>query len=71
MHYELEPDENVKAEIAKGHLNVDALVKEALRYMNERDVDDVSLARMFIEQGCTEDVAYWLVREAEVRNAPR
>ena len=71
MRYEVEPDEEVKAELDRTHLNVNGMVNEALKYLNDPDVDDIALARMFIERGCSEPLAYWMVREAEVRHAPR
>lgn len=69
--FEVEPEPEVRQEIEANNVNVDSLVSEAEKYLDEPDVDDIALARMFIEKGCSEPLAYWLVREAEVRHAPR
>lgn len=69
--YEVEAEAPVLAEIEAKSINVDRLVAEAESFLAEPDVDDVSLARMFIEQGYSEDLSYWLVRLANVRHAPR
>jgi hypothetical protein len=71
--YEVEPGPEVQKKIDDDNVNVDKLVNEAVKYLNEPDegVDDMAVARMFIERGISEEVAYWLVREAEVRRAPR
>ena len=68
--FEVEPEQSVRDEIETQKVNVDELVDEAVRYLNDPDVDDVALARMFIERGHSEDLSYWMVREAEVRHAP-
>lgn len=47
------------------------LIREAVEFLNDPDVDDMSLARMYIERGFSEELSYWLVREAEVKRAPR
>jgi hypothetical protein len=71
--YEVQPPTGVDQEISSQGLNVDKLVREAIGYLEDgnADVDDLALARMFIERGHSEELAYWLVREAEVRRAPR
>jgi hypothetical protein len=69
-HYEIEPEMSVQQEIDAKHVNVNALVNEAEKYIDEPDVDDTAMARMFIERGYSEDLSYWLVRLAEVRHAP-
>ena len=68
--FEIEPPPNVRGELERGSVSFAALVKEAMDYLNDADVDDMALARMYIERGYSEDLAYWLVREAEVRRAP-
>jgi hypothetical protein len=68
--YEVDPGEKVRHEIEQRRVPVDELVGEATRYLESPDVDDVALARMFIERGHSEELSYWLVREAEVRHAP-
>ena len=69
--YEVEAEPQVLEEIEREHVHVDRLVAEAESYLADPDVDDVALARMFIEQGHSEDLSYWLVRLANVRHAPR
>lgn len=69
--YEIDPEPNVREEIERDGVNVDRLVAQAEGYLEEPDVDDTALARMFIELGHSEDLAYWLVRLANVRHAPR
>ena len=69
--YEIEPEPEVLAEIERDDVNVDRLTAEAESFMEDPDVDDAALARMFIEQGHSEAVSYWLVRLANVRHAPR
>lgn len=69
--YEVEPEPEVRDEIERDDVNVDHLVRDAEKYMEDPDVDDVALARMFIEQGRSEALSYWLVRLANVRHAPR
>ncbi len=69
--YEVEPDPEVRDEVERDDVNVDRLTHEAERYLEDPDVDDVALARMFIEQGHSEALSYWLVRLANVRHAPR
>lgn len=70
-NYEVEPEAEVREEIERNDVNVDRLVREAEGYLEDPDVDDVALARMFIEQGHSEALSYWLVRLANVRHAPR
>jgi hypothetical protein len=71
--YEVEPEPEVRDEIEREGVNVDRLAAEAEGYLQDPDaaVDDVALARMFIEQGHSEALSYWLVRLANVRHAPR
>jgi hypothetical protein len=69
--YEVEAETAVLEEIEKNHVHVDRLVAEAEGYLAEPDVDDAAIARMFIEQGHSEALSYWLVRLANVRHAPR
>lgn len=68
--FEIAPPENVTQELDRAP--VDKLIDEAIAYLKDAtvDTDDMALARMFIERGYSEDLSYWLVREAEVRNAP-
>ena len=69
--YLVEPDAEVRDEIERDGINVDSLVKKAEGFMDGMDVDDVALARMFIEEGHSEALSYWLVRLANVRHAPQ
>lgn len=69
--YEVEAEPGVLDEIERENVNVDRLAAEAEGYLADPDVDDVALARMFIEQGHSEELSYWLVRLANVRHAPR
>lgn len=69
--YEVEAEPEVLDEIERNDINVDRLAAEAEGYLSDPDVDDVALARMFIEQGHSEALSYWLVRLANVRHAPR
>ena len=68
--YEIEPGAEVRDEIERADVNVDRLAAEAEGYLEDPDVDDTALARMFIEQGHSEALSYWLVRLANVRHAP-
>jgi hypothetical protein len=68
--YEIELEPQVESEIETHHVPVDRLVAEAVQYLEDPEVDDVALARMFIERGYSEELSYWLVRVAEVRHAP-
>jgi hypothetical protein len=69
--YEVPPPNGLDEELST--VNVDKLVKEATKFLEDgnADVDDLAIARMFIERGHSEELAHWLVREAEVRRAPR
>lgn len=69
--YEVEAEPEILQEIERGGVNVDRLTADAESYLEDPDVDDVALARMFIEQGHSEALSYWLVRLANVRHAPR
>lgn len=69
--YEIEPEPDVLKEIERDRVDVDRLAAQAEGFLEDPDVDDVALARMFIEQGHSEALAYWLVRLANVRHAPR
>ena len=69
--YEVEAEPEVLDEIERNGVNVDRLASEAESYLADPDVDDTALARMFIEQGHSEALSYWLVRLANVRHAPR
>ena len=71
QRYEVPPPSGVAEELERSRTSFADLVKEAVAYLQEPDVDDMALARMYIERGYSEDLAYWLVREAEVRRAPR
>jgi hypothetical protein len=67
----VEPPAGVLEELDK--VNVDKLVKEATKFLDDgdSDVDELAISRMFIERGHSEELAHWLVREADVRRAPR
>jgi hypothetical protein len=71
QRYEVEPPAGVLEELDK--VNVDKLVKEATKFLDDgdSDVDELAISRMFIERGHSEELAHWLVREADVRRAPR
>ena len=69
--FEVPPPPGVAEELEQSKTSFSDLAKEAVDYLNEPDVDDMALARMYIERGYSEDLSYWLVREAEVRRAPR
>lgn len=68
--FEVPPTPEVLAEIEAKGTSFESLMREAKAYLEDGDVEDMALARMFIERGYTEDAAYWLVREAEVERAP-
>jgi len=68
--YQVEPEPGVIEEIDRKGTSFESLVREAKKYLEDPDVEDLALARMFIERGYTEETAYWLVREAEVERAP-
>ena len=71
MHsFEVQPPDSIRHEVE--HSPTAKLVAEAVAYLKEEreDVDDMALARMFIERGYSEEFAYWIVREAEVQHAP-
>ena len=69
--FEVEPGEEIRNELAAHKINASKLISQTIGYLDRPDVDDIALARMLIEEGCSESVAYWIVREAEVRHAPR
>lgn len=60
----------IEAEFARSAVPHAQLLQEAMKYLDSPDVEDLGLARMYIERGYSEDLAYWLVREAEVKRAP-
>jgi hypothetical protein len=68
--YEIQPPDAIVDEM--GRAPVAKLLAEAVDYLKGggEEIDDIALARMFIQRGYSEDFAYWLVREAEVRRAP-
>lgn len=68
--FEIAPPEQISSELEGAP--VDKLVGEAISWLEDREteVDDMALARMFIERGYSEEMSYWIVREAEVRRAP-
>lgn len=68
--YFVEPGPGMLDEIKEKGSSFDSLMKEAKEYLEDPDVEDMALARMFIERGYSEETAYWLVREAEVERAP-
>ncbi len=67
--FEVPPAPEIEEELQRSPVAFDALIKEALEYLEDPDVQDMALARMYIERGYSEPFAYWLVREAEVRHA--
>jgi hypothetical protein len=67
--YEVAPTPEIEEELRRSPVSFDALIKESLDYLEDPDVQDMALARMYIERGFSEEFAYWLVREAEVRHA--
>jgi len=69
--YEVAPTASVEAELMRSDVPFETLMSESLGYLDDPDVNDMALARMYIERGYSEELAYWLVREAEVRRAPR
>ncbi len=69
--FEVAPPPGVAEELDRSSTKFADLVREAVDYLEQPDVDDMALARMYIERGYSEDLSYWLVREAEVRRAPR
>lgn len=70
--YQVQPTPAIEEELRNSSTSFDSLVKEAIGYLETADstIDDLALARMYIERGYSEDFAHWLVREAEVRHAP-
>ncbi len=70
-HYEIEIDPELIAELATQDIPHEMLVGEAAGYLDDPDNDQMSVARMYIDRGFSEDLAYWLVRAAAVhRDAP-
>jgi len=67
--FEVEPTPAVREELRRSSTGFDSLVREALEYLEDPSVQDLALARMYIERGYSEEFAHWLVREAEVRHA--
>ncbi|MGV3613854.1 MAG: hypothetical protein ACO1SV_00845 [Fimbriimonas sp.] len=70
-NFEVVPPAGVAEELERSKTSFKDLVREAVDFLEEPDVDDMALARMYIERGYSEELSYWLVREAEVRRAPR
>lgn len=67
--YEIAPTPEIEEELRRSSVSFDVLIREAVDYLNDPDVQDMALARMYIERGYSEEFSYWLVREAEVRHA--
>jgi hypothetical protein len=65
-----EPPPGVREELERSIVSYPVLVREAMSYLEDPDVDDMALARMFVERGYSDELANWIVREAEVRRAP-
>jgi hypothetical protein len=67
--FEVQPPDGVVRELRESDQSFEHLLSEAVNYLEDPDVDDLALARMYIERGFSEELAYWLVREAEVHRA--
>ena len=69
--FEIEISPELKSELATHDLPHEMLIGEAAGYLDDPDNDLMSVARMYIDRGFSEDLAYWLVRAAAVhRDAP-
>jgi hypothetical protein len=67
--FQTDPHPVVGEEIRSKSVPVHHLVSEAESYLGKADVDDVALARMFIERGYSDELSYWIVREAHMKHA--
>jgi|GEM_PF-2491544 len=70
-HFEIAPTPEVEEELKRIPVSFRHIIDEAVGYLNDPDVDDPALARMYIERGYSEELSYWLVREANMRHAPQ
>jgi hypothetical protein len=67
--YAIEIDPEIEEELQRHGVPYATLIREAMEFLDDPDVEQMSLARMYIDRGYSENLAYWIVREAAVRRA--
>jgi hypothetical protein len=67
--FETQPDGDVLTELENRNESVEKMISEAVKFVDGSEEQDLAVARYFIEKGCTEKCAGWLVREANTRRA--
>ena len=66
---EVQPDAEVVSEIERIDAPVEKMVAEAIKFVDGSEEQDLAVQRYFIEKGCSDSMAGWLVREANTRRA--
>jgi hypothetical protein len=67
--FEVQPDAEIIAEIERTHESVDKMLSDAVKFIDGSEEQDLAVERYFIEKGCSDLMAGWLVREANTRRA--
>lgn len=69
--FEVRPEPEVLEELERIDAPVAKMIAEATKFVDGSEEQDLAVARYFIEKGYSEQVAGWLVREANTRHAAR
>lgn len=67
--FEVQPDAEVIDEMERKDAPVDKLISESVKFVDGSEEQDLAVARYFIEKGYSDQMAGWLVREANTRRA--
>ena len=67
--FEVQPETDVVNEIENTQGSVDKMINEAIKFVDGSEEQDLAVQRYFIDKGCSDAMAGWLVREANTRRA--
>lgn len=68
MPWQLQPESVVESEIERhGKSEIKSLLNNVMSWIEGGEQDDLALARAVIDRGFSEEFAWWLVKEARMR----
>lgn len=67
--FEVQPDQEIIDEMERTNAPIDKMISEAVKFVDGSEEQDLAVARYFIDKGYSDEMAGWLVREANTRRA--